>query len=56
MWELAGAAIIVVSTVYIARREAGMRKPPTPAPVEAPVAEAVAAATDSAHREERGKE
>lgn len=53
MWELAGAAIIVVSTVYIARREAGMRKPPTPAPVEAPVAEAVAAAADSARREGR---
>src|SRR3546814_7904194 len=56
MWELAGAAIIVVSTVYIARREAGMRKQATTTPVEAPGAEAVAGATDSARREAWGQE
>lgn len=30
-WEVAGAAVIVVSTVYIARREAGLRRQPAPA-------------------------
>lgn len=37
-WTLAGAGIIVVSTVYIARREARLRAAPTPAPVEMPAA------------------
>lgn len=42
-WEVLGAVIIVVSTVYIARREARMRRPAAPAPVEAPAAALLAA-------------
>lgn len=43
MWEIAGALIIVASTVYIARREARMRRQPVPVPVEAPAGAVVAA-------------
>jgi drug/metabolite transporter (DMT)-like permease len=39
-WTLVGAGIIVVSTVYIARREARLRVAPTPAPVEMPASAA----------------
>ncbi len=49
-WTFLGAGIIVVSTVYIARREARMRKA-TPVPVEAP-----AAAVAASRRGGRGKE
>lgn len=45
-WEIVGALIIVVSTVYIARREARIRRRSTPAPVEAPAAAVVAAAEE----------